>query len=64
MQQAANWRVSTYSTGTGNCVEVGRAGAAIVVRDTKNREAAPLRVPPAAWHHFTATLKVDLPHIT
>lgn len=51
------WRVSTYSAGTGNCVEVGQSGGAIVVRDTKNRASAPLRLPPSAWHHLTTTLK-------
>ena len=30
-----NWRKSSYSGDQGNCVEVGNAPAAVLVRDTK-----------------------------
>lgn len=56
MRELAGWRVSTYSAGEGNCVEVGTASAVILVRDTKNRAAAPLRISPAAWHQLTETV--------
>lgn len=41
----AAWRKSTYSQGgSANCVEVGSAGNAVGVRDTKNREIGALAV--------------------
>ena len=60
-----SWRKSSYSTGNGGeCVEVGTTiGAAVAVRDTKDRDtqgnsAGPvLCVTPGAWARFTTTLK-------
>jgi len=57
MQELTGWRVSSYSASEGNCVEVGRVGGSVVVRDTKNREAGSLRLSPAAWRRFAAALK-------
>jgi hypothetical protein len=52
------WRKSTYSGGNGSdCVEVGRAELAVVVRDTKDRAGAVLTVGPDAWRQFAATLR-------
>ncbi|HLI36888.1 MAG TPA: DUF397 domain-containing protein, partial [Streptosporangiaceae bacterium] len=34
------WRVSTYTGGNGNCVEVAAVACAVVVRDTKDRAGA------------------------
>lgn len=56
IREATGWRTSTYTGGTGNCVEVGADRGAVVVRDTKNREAGAISVPPAAWRAFIATL--------
>jgi len=60
-----SWRKSSYSTGNGGeCVEVGTTiGAAVAVRDTKDRDAKGnsaglvLRFTPRAWARFTTTLK-------
>ena len=57
MQEPADWRTSSYSASTGNCVEVGTAPDAIVVCDTKNREAGALRVSLTAWRRFAVSLK-------
>jgi hypothetical protein len=51
-EEATAWRVSSYTGGQGNCVEVGKTHDAVVVRDTKNREAETLRVSPAVWREF------------
>jgi hypothetical protein len=52
------WRVSTYTGGQGNCVEVGTSASTIAVRDSKDREHGPvLHFDPAAWRAFTQCLK-------
>lgn len=52
------WRTSTYSGGNGgDCVEVGGSGAAVAVRDTKNRAGAVLAFGPGEWRRFAASLK-------
>lgn len=54
----SSWRVSAYTGGQGNCVEVGGAADTVAVRDTKDRENGPvLRFAPDAWHTFTEQLK-------
>lgn len=39
------------------CVEVGSADGAILVRDTKNRDGRSLHVSPGTWRRFAATIK-------
>lgn len=57
-QVDAGWRSSSYSgNGGGNCVEVGRADGAVLVRDSKNRDRLALSVPAAAWRAFADTVK-------
>ena len=52
------WRTSTYSaSNNGNCVEVGGASPAVVVRDTKDRAGAALMFGPDAWRRFAAMIK-------
>lgn len=59
MNGDAGWRKSSYSGNNGgDCVEVGRAPARVVVRDTKDRAAGPtLAFSADAWQTFTAQLK-------
>jgi hypothetical protein len=52
------WRKSTFSgNGGSDCVEVGNATGAVLVRDTKRRDGGSLRFAPDAWSRFTAELK-------
>ncbi|SDP70334.1 protein of unknown function [Actinopolyspora xinjiangensis] len=55
--QELQWRKSSRSTGGGNCVEVGFAASAVLVRDTKDRDGGTLAVSPTAWQSFLTTLK-------
>lgn len=55
-EKTAGWRVSSYTGSQGNCVEVGQARDAVVVRDTKARDVGSLRLPAAAWRDFVESL--------
>ncbi|MFI7383401.1 DUF397 domain-containing protein [Streptomyces sp. NPDC049813] len=53
VEVAALWRKSSYSgTNGGECVEVAALPAAVAVRDSKNLDAGPFRVTPAAFTAF------------
>jgi hypothetical protein len=55
------WRTSSYSgNGGSDCVEVGRRGGRVVVRDTKNRPGPVLKVTPGAWRRFADQVKRSL----
>jgi hypothetical protein len=55
--EATDWRKSSYSGGsTGECVEVATADA-VLVRDTTDRGGLTLKVSPAAWTAFLATVR-------
>ena len=53
------WRKSSYSgNGGANCVETGSVTGAVLIRDTKDRGNGPvLRVTPAEWRRFAASIK-------
>lgn len=53
----AVWRKSSRSTAAtnANCVEIARAGAAVGVRDSKNK-ATPLTFPAVRWASFLRSL--------
>jgi len=60
----ARWRKSSYSSATGQCVEVAavtRPGGAsehvVAIRDSKDPHGPKLIVTPAQWRAFTATVK-------
>ena len=55
---AVVWRVSSWSNGTA-CIEVAKSEAAILVRDTKNRERGILTLPFTAWEDFIKTIQTD-----
>lgn len=56
-QQFNDWRKASYSSGSGNCVEVGRGDASIGVRDTKDREGGTLAFSPEDWKAFLGLIK-------
>ena len=45
------WR-KARRCGSGACVEVARDGDQILVRDSKDPQAAPLKFTPQEWDHF------------
>ena len=56
-----NWRKSSYSgNGGGECVEIGAAPGAVVVRDTTDRTGPVLQFTPAAWRRFADQMKRSL----
>jgi len=48
------WRTSSYTGGSGDCVEVAAATSTVLIRDTKDREGPVLAVPATAWRAFLA----------
>ena len=52
--QVSGWRKATYSNPDQSCVEVNHTGAAVGVRDTKNRTAGVLAFRHEAWVRFLA----------
>jgi hypothetical protein len=51
------WRTSSFTAGNGNCVEVAWPGAAVAVRDTKNRTGGQLTMPTAAFDKLVTTVR-------
>ena len=50
----ADWRKSSFSGGTGNCVEVaGNLPCAVAVRDSQDPAGPALILSPAAWRALT-----------
>jgi hypothetical protein len=55
---SAGWRKASYSNGQASCVEAGTVPGVVLIRDTAQRGRGPvLRVTPAGWKRFTATIK-------
>jgi hypothetical protein len=53
MAAELRWIRSSYSTGgDASCVECAGGGAAVLIRDSKDRGGHRLEVPPAAWRAF------------
>lgn len=56
--EVAAWRMSTHSGNSGaDCVEVGPAGPAIAVRDSKDPGGPRVAFVPGQWRAFTRRLK-------
>jgi hypothetical protein len=54
----ATWRKSSYSGGSGNCVEIAdNLPGAVGVRDSKNPSGPALVFTPRAWRAFVAGVK-------
>lgn len=47
-----NWRKSSYSTSSNNCVEVATTTSGIMVRDSKNPSGPALTFTPRTWTAF------------
>ena len=56
----AVWRKSSRSgDNAGACVEVGTAGAAVAVRDSKDPDGPLLAFPAGTWTEFAERVKVS-----
>jgi hypothetical protein len=53
----AQWRKSSYSGNTGNCVEVASLGNATAVRDSKNQDSPKLLIGNDQWLKFIEFVK-------
>ena len=54
----AVWQKSSYSSQSGNCVEVARNLPGLVaIRDSKSPDGPALLVPPATWRAFLLALR-------
>ena len=49
---ALEWRKSSYTGGSGNCVEVAWPNQAVAVRDSKQAPGPTLTFPTPTWHKF------------
>jgi hypothetical protein len=48
-----HWFKSSYSSGSGgDCVEIAKAGPAVLIRDSKRPDTAVLNVPADQWTAF------------
>ena len=47
-----NWRKAQRSINNGNCVEIGTASGAVLVRDSKDRHGAVLHYSNDSWLQF------------
>ncbi len=59
----AQWRKSSYSGNSGNCVEVADLGQAVAVRDSKDPQGAVLVFAPSAWRALVQRFKADTPSL-
>jgi hypothetical protein len=56
----ASWRKSSYSSGTGNCVEVAGEDRLVAIRDTRQGGRGPmLEFTEVVWRAFIAEAKSD-----
>lgn len=54
----AQWKKSSYSGNSGNCVEVAHLGDVVAVRDSKDEAGATLLVTPDGWRAVLTSLKL------
>ena len=57
----AQWKKSSYSGNSGNCVEVAQLGQAVAVRDSKDPAGPALVIAPDGWRGFIASLSKKAP---
>jgi hypothetical protein len=60
VREDLNWRKARRSLNHGACVEVanGRTAAAVMMRDSQDREGPQVRYSASAWRSFIATAKL------
>lgn len=60
VQREPHWHKSSYSGGSGSCVEVAE-GEDVLVRDTQNRTLGHIGYTPEAWTAFLNCLTLNTP---
>ncbi len=50
------WHASSYSAGSGDCVEVAPTPEQVLVRDSKDPDGPALAFPALAWRTFLTTV--------
>jgi hypothetical protein len=54
----AQWKTSSYSGNSGNCVEVAtNLPGLVAIRDSKNSDGSKLLISAAAWQAFVRDIK-------
>jgi len=56
----AQWRKSSYSGNTGNCVEVADLGSRVAVRDSKDPDGPRLVFSRVIWGAFVQSIKTGV----
>jgi hypothetical protein len=56
-RQYTDWRKSSRSNGSGQCVETASADGAVAIRDSQDRDGVILTIASEAWQAFAAGLK-------
>jgi hypothetical protein len=51
------WRKSSYSAGSGDCIEVGETSTEVRVRDTKDRKGGQLSLGRSEWRALLAVVR-------
>jgi hypothetical protein len=52
-----DWRKTSFSNGTGSCVETASNAGTVAVRDTTDRDFGTLTFTAGAWQEFVTGLK-------
>jgi hypothetical protein len=55
----AQWKKSSYSGNSGNCVEVAHFGQAVAVRDSKDPDGPVVAVTSTEWRAFLSRVKAQ-----
>lgn len=59
LNSALEWRKSSTSAGSGECVEVAKRGVSILVRDSRNPSSAVLSFGREQWVAFLSRVRGD-----
>jgi hypothetical protein len=58
------WRSSSHSGGTGNCVELAGAGTFVAIRDSKDLSVPPIALSAQQWRAFSSDVRAGRHDLT